>query len=418
MNQKKYDWIPTVVTFLAGIAGALLLHFVGEDLRLGDETRPWWMGLFFLVIFLLGFAGLHIYLIFSKYQVQRPKAWYLWALGAAVLVFALGVGGEYVYMRSSEEVTKKETTEKEVASKENVDVVLLLDDSGSMEGYGYEPLRDDAAREFINGLDESTQLQVYGFAGPVDSPLASALLPMDDSGKTTARDYISTIDCYGITDFDFALEFALETLTTDPNVRPDSKKAVILLTDGEAYNLLGSCFQDYLDQGIQLFTIRIYEFDNLGDDTQRLIDLANSSGGHDEQLKPDADGKIDSSAILKAFQNAFASTSTAPTTKTSTSEKTVYTDDLLICSESVSFWKVILRTVALMIVAVLFGCGYFGRFSLIYALIGCGVGAILTVLAALIGSVLIASLISGALLATAVVLYEIPGGSYGGELSV
>lgn len=407
MKRKIFDWIAAVVTLLISITGAVALYFWADGMLHNDATRHWWMGLFFSVIFLLGFAGLHIYLLLSKYKVQRPRFWYLWALIAVLLIFALGVGMEYVYMRSVEEETT--TTE---ATKEDVDVVLLLDCSGSMDAYGYRPLRDEAAENFVNGLDGSCQLQVMCFAGGLNEIKYTDLLKMDDSGKATVTDFINSdnTDCDGTTDFDIALENALNTLQTNPNVRDDSEKAVILLTDGEVPFLVGSYFQDYLDEEIHLYTIRIYASDDVGSETQRLIDLAKDTGGGDTLLKPDDDGNIDSSAILKAFKAAYESSAESTTTV-----KTEFTENLLICTDSVTFWKVALRTAVLLAIAVLFGLGYFGRFSLLQVLISCAVGLVISLMAALIDSMLICMILSAALLGTAIVMIELVEG---GELDV
>ena len=398
MNRKKFDWIASLVTLLSCVGSAVAMYFLTGGAPSDDSLLPWWMGLFFLVVFAVGFAALHIYLHFSKYKVQRPKFWYIWALVAAILIFLLGSGGEYVYTISKEESkTEKETT------KADVDVVLLLDCSGSMEGYGYDVLRNEAAENFVNGLDDSCQLQIMCFAGGVNEIDASELLKMDDSGKATAIDFIKNMDCYGTTDYDSALESALNTFKTNSNVREDSEKAVILLTDGEVLFLVGDYFQDYLDEEIQLHTIRIYWTDDVGPETQRLIDFTKDSGGSDTLLKPDDDGKIDSSAILKAFNSAYTSSSCGSTTT-----QTTTTDDLLICTGSVGFWRVILRTVALMAIAVLFAMGYFGRFSWSGALIGCGIGVVISILAALIDSALVCMILAAALFGTAIVFYHLP----------
>ena len=402
MKRKVFDWLAAGVTLLISVLGAVILYFTSEDLQKDDLTRYIWMGLFFLVIFMVGFAALQVYLKYSKYEVQRPKNWLVWALIAAVAVFAIGAGAEYLYMQSTETKTSKKST----GSDTKVDVVLLLDSSGSMDSV--KDVRNDSIAAFINSLDEHCQLQVMGFAGGLGANDSSDFQTMDDSGKSAAITFMNNLDMIGLTDFDFGAENALNSLTSNPKARQDAKKAVIMVTDAAgAFN--GTCQQSYLDAGVQFYTIRLNTYQL--DPPQTLMDFVTKTGGFDQSFLTDSNGEIDSDQLLQAFESVFASTSGS---KTETTTKTKVSNDLLISTDSVGFWRVILRTAALMAVAVLFGVGYFGSFDRRNALIHCGVGLVIS-LVAMIDSVLICSILAAALLGTAIVTYQI---SEGGELDV
>lgn len=402
MKQTKFDPIALLVTALCGLAGAALMAIQERALD-GDLLQTClWMGAFFLVVFLCGFASLHIYLALNRrYRVQRRRLWPVTALVCGALIFGIGAGSQYFYMYSEEEIVDT------VVTTSDVDMVLMLDGSGSMSAYGYVTPRNNAASSFVDSLGQDSRLQAAVFAGGQFTLGSTELLSMDSAGKATVKDFINSTDCIGTTNFEAALSEALYTLTTDPNVRPDSGKAVILLTDGDN----GILYSDYLDAytsaGIRLFTVRITNGTFQSSEIKQLISLAQATGGFDTVLTPDADGSVDTSALLQAFQDAFQATS-----ETNVTRVTHLTDNLLICSGSVSFGLTLLRTAALALIFLLFGLGYFGGGSAPALGVNAALGLALSLLTALLGngSLMLSCLIAGVSASSALVCFEPSGG--------
>ena len=134
---------------------------------------------------------------------------------AAAAGFLAGAGGQALYMISA--------FEKNPA----MDMVLLLDGSGSMEDE--KEGCDKAARALLDQMDENSRAQVVSFAATVLGN--TDLLPMDETGKDTVTDFIRSIDVIGGTEFGQPLTFALNSLRE--NKEEQRAQAVILLSDGE-----------------------------------------------------------------------------------------------------------------------------------------------------------------------------------------
>jgi len=341
MNRKTFC-ISAVLGSLAGAALlALLITPRNFDALSTAGERISWVGGFFLAVFAGGFAGLHLTLHFSrKYKIQRSGFWIPAFLLACALLFAIGAGGQALFMYSKEEITVPASA----------DMVLLLDASGSMDSYGYTQPRTDAGCQFVNSLSDDNRLQAVSFAGTVlDS---TSLVNMDTQGKNTLTQFIQGIDSVGATDFNAPLRQAMQTL--NQYGRTDCGKAVILLTDGDG-DLNSDVINMYLGSDVKVFTVRISSDTALSPDARALADFAVDTGGFDVQLKPAADGSVNAADMLKAFQDAFQATSE---TRVNMSK------DLLVYAEQTTFWQFLLRVVVFILCAVLIGVGYFGQFSL------------------------------------------------------
>ena len=341
MNRKTFC-ISAVLGSLAGAALlALLITPRNFDALSTAGERIFWVGGFFLAVFAGGFAGLHLTLHFSrKYKIQRSRFWIPALLLACALLFAIGAGGQALFMYSKEEITVPASA----------DMVLLLDASGSMDSYGYTQPRTDAGCQFVNSLSDDNRLQAVSFAGTVlDS---TSLVNMDTQGKNTLTQFIQGIDSVGATDFNAPLRQAMQTLTQYG--RADCGKAVILLTDGDG-DLNSDVINMYRGSNVKVFTVRISSDTALSPDARALADFAVDTGGFDVQLIPAADGSVDAADMLKAFQDAFQATSE---TRVNMSK------DLLVYAEQTTFWQFLLRVIVFILCAVLIGIGYFGQFSL------------------------------------------------------
>lgn len=116
-------------------------------------------------------------------------------------------------------------------------VVLLVDNSGSMEANDPDGVRFTAARLFSALLDEGDQMGVIMFATEATA-LTPGLVtvcsyadcPVQSASKEALAEWLSPVPEEGYTDVKAAFQRAAALLQT---AAPDAKKAVILLTDGK-----------------------------------------------------------------------------------------------------------------------------------------------------------------------------------------
>lgn len=362
MSRKKFS----LSAWIASLGGALLgaAIIAPENWTLDSSTdRILWAGAFFLVVFFCGFLGLQLALQLSrKYKVERPRGWVVSMLLAGALLFCSGACGQALFMYSREAIT----------IPAEVDMVLLLDASGSMDSAGYDRPRTEAGCQFVDSLDEKNRLQAISFASTVLNN--TQLLVTDDAGRETLKQFIYGIDSIGMTNFNDPLYEALDTLEDEG--REKCNHAVILLTDG-AGDIDQNVIDEYLDTDIKVFSIRIDNSPVLDYQAQALADFAAATGGFDAQLIPNADGSINTADLLTAFQNAFQATSET---------RLKMSEDLLVCTENTTLWQFIVRAVTLMICSAIFGFGYFGRINVKSLSLHAIVGFTLAVLISILGN--------------------------------
>lgn len=109
------------------------------------------------------------------------------------------------------------------------DVVLVLDNSGSMQKNDPSFLVKDAVREFISQQDESTQVAIVIFDQDINLsvPLTSASL----ANRESILNSLENINYKGLfTDSPAAIERAIYELKN--NGRADAQKSIIFMTDG------------------------------------------------------------------------------------------------------------------------------------------------------------------------------------------
>ncbi len=290
IKKWKFDWLMWAVTAVTSLIGVLPLSMSFDR---GTDTwgsRLLWMICFFAVPLLCGLAGVCLVegLRAKKITVHRPFSRISSFIIAIVGSLVLGGVGQILYdMGGSETVTTSGTK----------DVILLLDGSSSMNGYK-EPCVD-AACVLVDSLDEDCRVQVVSFAAKVLGE--TDFLYMDNSGKTTVKNFMQAIDVTGGTNFDAALDAAMDTLKD--NKEGDRGQAVILLTDGDG-PLSANVKKAYENGDVKLYTIRITgNTSNYG--ASELLDLVQATGGFDTQVSV-TNGQVDADEMIQAFQNAFA----------------------------------------------------------------------------------------------------------------
>lgn len=342
MRGKQFGWILSGASALGALCAAFL---VSQQMDSAAETpggRVLWVGAFLALAFAAGFLALQLAISLNgTYKVERPRMCWVAFVVACALVFGIGAGGQYLFMYSKEEI---------VESAE-VDMVLLLDASSSMDAYGYTPHRTEAACQFVDSLNKDCRLQVMAFAGRVLED--TQLLEMDKDNKESLKQMIAAIDASGATDFNEPLNKAKNTLDTQG--RRKCNKAVILLTDGDGY-IGADVMDDYANSDIRVFTIRISSGNSLNVDAQALADFAKSTGGFDTQLTPKSDGSIDTADMLQAFQDAFEATSET--------EVNMREELIIYAPDGVTMWQTLIRVLVMVLCAMVIGVGYFGVINL------------------------------------------------------
>jgi hypothetical protein len=109
------------------------------------------------------------------------------------------------------------------------DVILVLDNSGSMKKNDPGFLAKQAVEQFISGLDDQTRAGVLIFDQSVN--LAVPLTPVTDESREVLRGSLAQINYRGqFTDSPSAIERALYELKTTG--RAEADKAIIFMTDG------------------------------------------------------------------------------------------------------------------------------------------------------------------------------------------
>lgn len=384
---KPISFLGWLLSFAGACLGTLLALTAWDRVN-GALEYVLWSGALFLAAFLGGFLGLQLSLLLNRrYRVQRAPRWLAAFLLSGVLIFGVGAGGQALFMLSA----------GDVAVSSSVDMVVLLDASGSMDTSGYQGPRTEAATQFIDALTPDHRLQAVSFAATVlDS---TQLLPVDEGGKKTLKAFVASIDSVGMTDFNAPLLYAMDTLSEQ--TREDSNQAILLLTDGEGI-LDPQVVDTLLASGIRVFSVRIDASLTPSREAQALAELAERTGGFDTQLKPSAEGGVDTAAMLDAFQNAFQAST----------EREIRMDEvLLISSEETTVYQFVVRLVTLVLCAMLFGVGYFAQIDRRGIPFNLSSGVVLAVLISLAGgAILLCLFLICLLMAAAYVRLEWNGG--------
>ncbi len=347
MRGLRIHFPAILLSFIGGLIGFLIMREVMGAEKGDASFYVVWTGLTLAVLFLLSFVGMYIGLrFFGKYRVDMPQGWHKWALLALLCLFLLGCIGQYLYGG------KKSSTQ---TVQSDADVVLLIDASGSMDGRSMTAAKD-AASQFVDILNTNTRLQLVSFAARVLDD--TGLVTMDATGRSNAKTFIYSIDSTGGTDFDSALQCAIDSINNYG--RTNAKPIVILMTDGLDY-VEDAVKNQYYSAGVPVYTVQIC--DTAGD--YDLIQFANRSGGFDTQIDPSA---VDATSLLDGFRNALNDTVSVS-----------YEDDALLLNDDASSaeYRHILRWLVMCLSYVICAVGLYGKPSKRGLLIRLVVGAVL-----------------------------------------
>ncbi len=149
-----------------------------------------------------------------------------------------------------------------------IDVVFVIDSSGSMKSNDSAGLRKEAAKAFVDKLGE------YDRAAVIDFDSYATLYQEFTSDHTSLKSAIDRVDSSGGTSLSAGMNKAIGLFTNSSYIRTDAYKYIIFLTDGDgSYNT--SYTTTAHDNGIIVYTI------GLGHDVKEstLKAIAEGTGG-------------------------------------------------------------------------------------------------------------------------------------------
>lgn len=148
-----------------------------------------------------------------------------------------------------------------------LDVVLVIDSSGSMYDNDRENIRLEAAKQFVDKLGEKDRAAV------IDFDRYTSVLSEFTSDKTQLHSAISKVDDMGGTDLSMGISPAINMFTND-NYSNDAYRYIIMLTDGDGY-YNSSLTNLAKENNIQIYTI------GLGSGVQETVlkKIAEGTGG-------------------------------------------------------------------------------------------------------------------------------------------
>lgn len=373
-----------LLSFAGAFIGAFIIALIARNFTgIATIASIVLNALFFILMFAGGYAGMKLGFGLLKIKIHKSPGQIAALILAIVIIICAGAGGQALFL----------LTRTEYVSGGDVDAVLLLDASGSMDMNGYSDPRTEAATAFVDGLDGSTYLKLISYAACVLDE--TQLLDMGSSSdKTTAADFIEAIDSTGTTDYNAALEAAVETFKTDSDVRDDTVKAVILLTDGlsdeDSVDIDSSIAQDFEDYGIKLYIIRIAESGTDTGNIESILNIVDSSGGSDQIIDPSSDGDENAQKILEAFESAFEEASYS---KTGLGEGYI-----MILSQDLTFFQVLIIFITFLLCAVFFQIGYYAKTDGVSLIINLVCAAVVCIVILAAGGNFIVRIIFAALL--------------------
>lgn len=162
------------------------------------------------------------------------------------------------------------------ASARPLDVVFLLDRSGSMEGWKLETARA-ALTKMINALGADDRFALFAFDNALTSPLAATLSEASTANRALATTFLAQLTAQGGTELARALERAASISWNGD----DRDRVVVLITDGQVTNEDELVRLTAKLQGVRLCAVGIDQAVNEG----LLRRLAELTGGSVELVE-------------------------------------------------------------------------------------------------------------------------------------
>ncbi|WP_338554138.1 vWA domain-containing protein [Paenibacillus sp. KS-LC4] len=267
--QRKINLLLLLFSLIGGFIG----YAIGELMLTqwtGDMPRSVLMGLYFGVLALFIGLGCFVAELVNPHlngsswrQRYTGLSWKLFVPATFALLFVAGLGLQFFYGLNIGGL------------KQVKDIVLVIDNSGSMAETDPDNQRYVAAKQLIDQMDNDKRVAIVGF-----SDLAQQVLPFTSVDSAANKAAISTaidslVPTDGGTDFSRALEEALNTI----EAKADTKRGtmVILLSDGFSESDVAPQLALYKEQQIAINSVGLSLVDSRGADLLRNI--AESTGG-------------------------------------------------------------------------------------------------------------------------------------------
>lgn len=286
--QRKINLLLLLFSLIGGAVG-----FAIGEVILGSLSEGWprfvVVGLYFGVIALcIGLSCLIAELMSPRLngtswrQRYTGLSWLLLVPATLVLLFVVGGLLQLVYGLSFGGV------------KEVKDIVLVIDNSGSMAETDPDNERFTAAKQLINKMESDKRVAVVQF-----SDTAELLQPFVNVKTQAEKDAVSTAiealePTNGGTNFTLALEESMKTIKE----KVDSKRGtmVILLSDGFSESSIDEQIAAYQEQRIVVNTVGLSVVDARG--SALLQQIADSTGGSYYDV-------TEANGLTLAFQNIY-----------------------------------------------------------------------------------------------------------------
>ena len=194
------------------------------------------------------------------------------------------------------------------AEKKNMDVVLVMDSTGSMKKTDPLFLRIPAAKLFISLLDKNDRASVISFSDSAEL-LSSSVLVDSENGKNTLFQAVDKITSAGLhTNLHEALNKGIEVLGAEK--RPGSEKVIVLMSDGimdtgdpeKDKALIEKLKTDLtkmlIDNGIKVYAIAFTG----QSDTQLLERVSKQTGGFYNLAMTDRDFHVVFASIFESLK--------------------------------------------------------------------------------------------------------------------
>ena len=275
----------------AVLTAVLIIHgFFPETGWIADALT---VGLTMCVTAFLSFIFAYLINKSNKHTRARfPRPFCAFSLVLSALLFLLGSAGQIAYAIDTKtyDVQTGEREERETVNlSENADIVMLLDDSGSMYEYKINEVIRDACKQVVSGVSESCRMGCGVFTDIIDDRNFLDLHLMDADGKKAINDLLT--DAKGQrgfgNDFKSALERAYTMLTTQSS--EDRHRIIVMFTDGiesgmDKFDAAQN--KKIADAGIEVYAVRPNVYSSMCSET--FLDLVTSGG-----KTPERDNLID-----------------------------------------------------------------------------------------------------------------------------
>lgn len=267
--QRKINGLLLLFSLIGGAVGFVFGEIWLHKLS-GEMPTVFLIGCYFGIIALcIGFACLLAEMISPKLngsswrQRYMSTSWKMLLPATLILLMLVGTALEFLY-------------ELNIGGQKPVkDIVLIIDNSGSMQETDPEDARYEAAKNLINNMDSDKEVAVILF-----NDSAEILQPFVRLNNQTVKDeVISQLDGIASTDGGTNIGLALEEAMKQIQSQEGSKRGAmaILLSDGFSEVNTEQALADYVSRGTIVNTI------GLGLTNQQssglLEDIARRTGG-------------------------------------------------------------------------------------------------------------------------------------------